>query len=80
MQRGIRERLARIETEARTLARSGEFGSSRSVEVALVAKGYQEAHKIFANRWTRSEIDRLCELANYRRQATERQATEPQAA
>jgi hypothetical protein len=74
MQRGIRERLARIETEARTLARSGEFGSSRSVELALVAKGYTEAHKIFANRWTRSEIDRLCELAAYRTRANEPQA------
>lgn len=77
MQRGIRERLARIETEARTLARSGEYGSSRSVELALVALGYPEAHKIFANRWTRSEIDRLCGLAAYRAHA---QAHAPQAA
>jgi len=66
MHRGMRERLARIETEARTLARSGKFHSATAIEMALLAAGYVEAQKIFANRWTRSEIDRLCELAVWR--------------
>ena len=66
MHRGMRERLARIETEARTLARSGRFHSAAAVEMALLARGHVEAQKIFTSRWTRSEIDRLCELATWR--------------
>jgi hypothetical protein len=76
MHRGMRERLARIETEARTLARSGKFHSANAIEMALLARGFADAQKIFANRWTRSEIDRLCELAIWRGNG----ALEPKAA
>jgi hypothetical protein len=63
MRRGLQQRLARIETEARTLARSGEHRSFNSIEMILLARGFQEAHKIFANRWSQSELDRLCHQA-----------------
>jgi hypothetical protein len=58
-----RERLARIETEARTLARSGNYRSFISIKMMLLASGYSEAHKVFANRWTQFELDRLCQQA-----------------
>jgi hypothetical protein len=60
MKAGLRQRLARIETEARTLARSGNFGGFASIERALLTRGFEEAPRIFANRWTQSEVDRLC--------------------
>jgi hypothetical protein len=63
MKPDARERLARIETEARTLARSGNYRSFISIKVLLLARGYLEAHKIFANRWTQFELDRLCQHA-----------------
>ena len=65
MKTGLRQRLARIETEARALARSGDFGSFTSIERALLIRGFQEAPKIFANRWTQSEVDRLCHQAKW---------------
>jgi hypothetical protein len=63
MKQGTRERSAQIETEARVLARSGKYLSSRSIQRVLLTQGFWEAHKVFANRWTRSELDRLCEQA-----------------
>ena len=57
------ERLARIETEARVLARSGEYFTFRSIEAALLERGLLEARKLFANKWTRAEVDRLCNRA-----------------
>ena len=63
MKPDAQERLARIETEARTLARSGNYRSFISIKMLLLARGYSEAHKIFANRWTQFELDRLCLLA-----------------
>ena len=65
MKPDTRERLARIETEARTLARSGKYHSFTSIKNLLLAHGYPEAHKVFANRWTRSELDRLCQQAQH---------------
>jgi hypothetical protein len=70
MQREMRERLAQIETAARAMARSGQYGSASSIEMALMARGIGEAHKVFSNRWTRSEFDRLCEQAAYRPEGT----------
>jgi hypothetical protein len=61
MKAGLRQRLARIETEARALALSGDFGSFTSIERALLTRGFQEARKVFANRWTQAEVDRLCQ-------------------
>ncbi len=58
---GFYERLAHIETEARKLARSGQHRSYRSIEMALLGQGYREAIKVFANRWTQSELDRICQ-------------------
>ncbi len=66
MTAGLRERIARIETEARALARSGDFGSFTAVERALLIRGFQEAPRIFANRWTQAEVDRLCHQARWR--------------
>ena len=42
---------------------SGEYYSHRSIYAALQGQGYREAHKIFANLWTCSELDRICEQA-----------------
>jgi hypothetical protein len=68
------ERLARIETEARTLARSGQYLSSRSIELALVGRGFVEVPLLFRNPWTCSELDRLCQQARHikRRAVTRR--------
>jgi hypothetical protein len=63
MKHSKRDRVARIETEARRLARSGRFLSSRSIEQALLAEGFPEAHQVFRNLWTHSELNRLCEQA-----------------
>jgi hypothetical protein len=68
MKRGVAERLAQIETEARKLARSGNYSDANSIEMALVARGYPEAPKLFSNRWTRAELERLCEQAIRARQ------------
>jgi hypothetical protein len=65
MKREVQERFARIEAEARKLARSGQHRWSSSIEMALLARGYQDAPKVFANRWTQYELDRLCELATH---------------
>jgi hypothetical protein len=57
------DQLARIESEARTLARSGNYLSARSIEAALAEKGFLETARVFRNRWTCSELDRLCQQA-----------------
>jgi hypothetical protein len=53
--------IAQIETEARKLARSGDHRSFRSIQAALLARGLPKVPKVFANRWTCTELDRLCE-------------------
>jgi hypothetical protein len=58
---GFYQRLAHIETEARKLARTGQHRSYRSIEMALLGQGYREALKVFANRWTQCELDRICQ-------------------
>jgi hypothetical protein len=65
MKPDMRERLARIETEARTLARSGNYYGFSSIKNLLLTRGYPEANKVFANRWTQSELDRLCRQAQH---------------
>jgi hypothetical protein len=67
MRRKLQERFARIETEARKLARSGQHRWSHSIEMALLARGYRDAPRVFANRWTQCELDRLCEQATHAR-------------
>jgi hypothetical protein len=52
-----------METEARKLARTGTHGGWETIQMALVAQGFEEAPKVFANLWARSELDRLCERA-----------------
>jgi hypothetical protein len=59
--RGQYDRFGLIETEARKLARSGRYLGFESIQSALVELGYVDAPKIFANQWTCSELDRLCE-------------------
>jgi len=70
MKPDMRDRLARIETEARTLARSGNHYGFSSIKNLLLTRGYPEANKVFANRWTQSELDRLCKQAHYARAGT----------
>jgi hypothetical protein len=67
MKRKLQERFARIETEARKLAHSGQHRWSHSIEMALLARGYRDAPKVFANRWTQYELDRLYEQAAHAR-------------
>jgi hypothetical protein len=67
----MRYRLAHIETEARKLARSGEYSGSGSIPIALLSRGFGEVPKVLVNRWTSSELDRLCEQAFHeKRKAT----------
>jgi hypothetical protein len=66
MKRVMRERLAQIETEARVLARSGKYRSFVTIEMVLLTRGFREARRLFANKWTQTEVDRLCEQANRR--------------
>jgi len=65
MNQGKLDRLAYIETEARRLARSGKYRDSRPIQMVLLVRGFREVPKIFANRWTCSELDRLCEQAQH---------------
>jgi hypothetical protein len=67
------EKLAALETAARTLARSGKYRGYKTVEMALVASGFANAAEIFTNRWTCSEINRLCEQAQRQQRVTENQ-------
>lgn len=62
---GTVESFARIETEARRLARSGKYQSFISIELTLLARGYRDAPRVFANPWTRHELDRICEQARH---------------
>jgi hypothetical protein len=63
MRRSMWNRLARIETEARRLARSGNYQSFESIEQALLIDGYCETPKLFRNRWTQLELNRICQEA-----------------
>ena len=63
MKPGVLDRLAHVETEARKMARSGEYRNSGSIHMALLAIGVVEASRLFSNRWTCSELDRLCRQA-----------------
>jgi len=58
---------ARVETEARKLARSGEYAGWRSIERVLLAQSFTQVSYVFANLWTRSELDQLCQQAQLRR-------------
>jgi hypothetical protein len=58
-----RERLAQIETEARRMAQSGAYRSFRAIVERLLERGYVEASKVFRNRWTQEEINRLCDMS-----------------
>lgn len=62
MTRGT-EAIAYIETEARRLARSGSHYGWRSIESALLDRNLTGVRKVFANRWTQFELDRLCAKA-----------------
>ena len=63
---GLGEERARIESEARRLARSGEHSGWWSVQAALLAqRRFTQIPRIF-NAWTCSELDRLCQQAQLR--------------
>jgi hypothetical protein len=69
MPAGAREERARIESEARNLARSGEHSGWWSIQLALLAqRRFTQLPYIFGNLWTCSELDRLCQEAKARRE------------
>jgi hypothetical protein len=57
------EQRARIETEARRMARSGAYLEFSAILLRLKERGFAEADRVFENPWTQAEIDRLCHLA-----------------
>jgi hypothetical protein len=67
MPAGVGEERARVESEARRLARSGEHSGWWSIQAALLAQGrFTQIPRFFANAWTCSELDRLCQQAKLR--------------
>jgi hypothetical protein len=76
MRAGMTAQRARIESEARKLARSGQHTGWRSIERALLDQsGFTQVPYVFANEWTRSELDRLCLEARLRRSSGPKQAS-----
>jgi hypothetical protein len=68
MRAGMPAQRARIETEARKLAHSGEHSGWRSSERALITRSeFSQVPYVFRNDWTRSELDRLCLQARHLR-------------
>ncbi len=63
IQSGKTGKRAIIESEARKLARSGQYHTFRSIEAALLARGFDEVRAVFRNRWTCFELDRICQQA-----------------
>ena len=60
MRAGTAAQRAHIESEARRLARSGKHSDWQSIETALLTQNrFNEVPRVFANAWTRSELDRL---------------------
>ena len=59
------DRFAEIETEARKLARSGDYRGFASIQAALLERGFAEASRLSRNRWTCLELDRLCQQARF---------------
>jgi hypothetical protein len=57
-----RGQIPYLETKARQLARTGKYPHWRSIQAALLSEGFSEAQKLFANRWTQAEVDRICEM------------------
>ena len=53
-----------VETEARRLARSGRYPNARRIERALLEQRVPGVEKVFKNRWTQIELDRICEQAS----------------
>jgi len=45
MKLGMQDRRAHIETEARRLARSGNYYSFLSIRSVLLSRGFKDAHK-----------------------------------
>jgi hypothetical protein len=67
MPAGLGEERARIESEARRLARSGEHSGWWSIKTALLAQcRFTQVPSVFNNLWTCSELDRLCHEAQLR--------------
>ena len=67
MRAGVKEERARIESEARKLARSGEHNGWWSIQAALSTQGrFTQIPRVFANLWTCLELDRLCQQAQLR--------------
>jgi hypothetical protein len=68
MRAGIAAERARVESEARRLANSGDYTGWHSIERALLDQNYfAQVPYVLGNEWTQSELDRLCRLARLRR-------------
>ena len=61
MKAGMLAQRARIEREARKLAHSGHHSGWRSIERALMSRSLTQVPYVFANAWTRSELDRFAD-------------------
>jgi hypothetical protein len=58
------ESLAQIETKARRLAHSGAYREFSVIRRQLEkTEDCDDLELVFRNRWTQSEINRLCDLA-----------------
>jgi hypothetical protein len=61
MRAGLVRERAIIETEARKLALSGCYAGWLAIQCVLMEQpGYTQVSRVFANEWTRSELNRLC--------------------
>jgi hypothetical protein len=68
----MQSHIGRLETEARRMARSGAFVGFHAVQRRLLDTGFVEAQKLFKNRWTQAEIDRLCRASHFEPNAESR--------
>jgi hypothetical protein len=57
------KRRAYVESKARALARSGEYYDFTTIRTALVAEGFDEAVRMFQNRWVQEELNKFCRQA-----------------
>jgi hypothetical protein len=73
MRPGVAEERARFESEARRLARSGEHSGWWSIKETLLERRFPQVTYMFANAWTCSELDRLCQEATQLRDERARQ-------
>jgi hypothetical protein len=57
------KRRAYVESKSRAMARSGDHQNFTTIRTALVAEGFDEAERLFQNRWVQEELNRFCRQA-----------------